>query len=158
MGKVSRSIFMGLVAVPLTVLGLAAPATADGSGAEAVATNDSSAAQITVHHNSDGSEWGVAKITMDAKPGDVSTMSENCVNPSSGGTWCFGWYSKWIPSEGVYWKHCYSNYYHGSKRHYSNVKIAGAYSGRDYADAGSTANASRDAGYAYTCETYYGIA
>lgn len=152
----------------LAVGGLAAPAAADGpqtatvtADSTVVAADGSQIGQVTTHKRGDGTEppaelgnpieWGVVKIEMDASAGSVKPMSEACVN-ASGGKWCYGWY--YSAGDG---KYCYSNYYHHTKDHKSSVKIAGSTDSSGWVNAGRTANASRTAGLAYTCYTYYGI-
>ncbi|WP_245791557.1 lactococcin 972 family bacteriocin [Actinacidiphila rubida] len=80
-------------------------------------------------------------------------MSEACTNPSSGGTWCYGWYSTGLtPPQ----KFCYSNYLQETKGHASTVKLAGG-TRRVHALAGDVSEANLTAGFAYTCSTYYSV-
>ncbi|MFJ8165950.1 lactococcin 972 family bacteriocin [Streptomyces sp. NPDC096136] len=92
---------------------------------------------------------------MSASTTSFGPQGQACVNPSSGGTWCYGWSAREV-SPGVFNKYCYSNYLHGSKGHSSTVTIAGD-TRRASAPAGSTSNANLTAGMAYTCSTYYSV-
>lgn len=160
MRKIGRSISLGFAAVALAVGGLSAPAAAASSQTATADVNGSEAVQVTTHTRGDGtappaelgnpSEWGVVTIKMDDSI--MRPMSEACVNPASGGKWCYGWYS--TTSGGVLQKYCYSNYVHYSKDHAATVKMAGS---KDYdsAGAGDVAQAHLTAGYAYTCNAYY---
>ncbi|MBT3074573.1 lactococcin 972 family bacteriocin [Streptomyces sp. CYG20] len=151
----------------LSALSLAVPAAAsDGQAATVtadrviVAPDGVEVGRITTHKRGDGtkapaelgnpSEWGVVAMKMDDSSGTVRPMSEACVN-ASGGKWCYGWYGV---SNG---KHCYSNYYHYTKYHDSSVKI-GKGSLKAAAKPNQTSQASLEAGLAYTCYTYYGVA
>ncbi|MER6504445.1 lactococcin 972 family bacteriocin [Streptomyces sp. NPDC001455] len=155
-----RSVAFAIAGAAIAALGLATPATADAS-----ATASASGATITVHHRGDGtqppaglgnpSEWGVVTFKMDASTGSFGPLSEACVSPSSGGTWCYGWYSKEV-SPGVINKYCYSNYYHRTKGHSSTVKLAGN-TRSAWAAANKTSNANLTAGLAYTCSSYYSV-
>ncbi|MFE9355062.1 lactococcin 972 family bacteriocin [Streptomyces olivaceoviridis] len=143
----------------IATVGLAAPATADAPATAGAA------ASVTVHHRGDGaqppaelgnpSEWGVVTFRTDAPADSVSPLSEACVSPSSGGTWCYGWYTTEV-SPGVFNKYCYSNYLHRTKWHSSTVKIAGK-TARATAAPGDESNAHLTAGFAYTCSTYYSV-
>lgn len=93
------------------------------------------------------------KIT--ASTDSFSLQSQACLSPSSGGTWCYGWYAKEV-SPGVINKYCYSNYYQQTKGHSSTVKLAGS-TRRAWAAAGGTSNANLTAGLACTCSTYYSV-
>ncbi|MEV6653047.1 lactococcin 972 family bacteriocin [Streptomyces sp. NPDC051219] len=155
-----RSVAFAIAGAAIAAVGLAAPATADAS-----ATASASGATVTVHHRADGtqppaglgnpSEWGVVTFKMDASTDSFSPQSEACLSPSSGGTWCYGWYAREV-SAGVVNKYCYSNYYHHTKGHSSTVKLAGK-TRRAWAAAGNTSNANLTAGLAYTCSTYYSV-
>lgn len=154
-----RSVTFAFAGAAIAAVGLAAPATADSTQVTTTA-----GATVTVHHRGDGtkapaelgnpSEWGVVTFKMDASPGTVQPMSEACISPSSGGTWCYGWYS--TTSGGTIMKKCYSNYAQQTKGHSSTAKIGNG-SSYDHAAAGDTSNASRIAGFAYTCSTYYSV-
>lgn len=160
MKTAGRSVAFAIAGAAIAAVGLAAPATADAS-----ATASASGATVTVHHRGDGtqppaglgnpSEWGVVTFKMDASTGSFSPQSQACLSPSSGGTWCYGWYAKEV-SPGVINKYCYSNYYHQTKGHSSTVKLAGS-TRRAWAAAGNTSNANLTAGLAYTCSTYYSV-
>ncbi|MEV1052479.1 lactococcin 972 family bacteriocin [Streptomyces sp. NPDC049887] len=155
-----RTVAFAIVGAAIAGVGLAAPAAADAS-----TTASASGAIVTVHHRGDGtqppadlgnpSEWGVVTFKMDASADSVGALSEACVNPSSGGTWCYGWYTTEV-SPGVFHKRCYSNYYHLTKGHSSTVKIAGG-THRAWAAARSTSQASLTGGHGYTCYTYYSV-
>lgn len=162
MRKFGRSAILGFVAAAFAVGGLATPATADISRAGSGNANGSESTQITTHARGDGTappaelgnpvEWGKVTVEMDASAGDISPLAENCVEPSSGGTWCFGWYTTTVNGEPR--KRCYSNYYHYTKKHSATTKMAGSTS-KDIAAAGSTAQSGLTAGFAYTCEAFY---
>ncbi|MFE2877365.1 lactococcin 972 family bacteriocin [Streptomyces roseus] len=155
-----RSTVFAIAAVAIAGLGLATPASADAS-----ATDSSFGATVTVHHRGDGtqppaglgnpSEWGVVTFKTNAPAGSFSPLSQACLNPSSGGTWCYGWYAREV-SPGVVNKYCYSNYAHETKGHASTVKLAGD-TRRVHAAAGDVSNANLTAGLAYTCSTYYSV-
>ncbi|APU40109.1 lactococcin 972 family bacteriocin [Streptomyces sp. TN58] len=155
-----RSASFAVAGAAIATLGLTTPATAD-----AAATASASAATVTVHHRGDGtqppaelgnpSEWGVVTFKTDASTGSFSPLSRTCISPSSGGTWCYGWYAREV-SPGVINKYCYSNYQHQTKGHSSTVKLAGN-TRRAWAAAGGTSNANLTAGLAYTCSTYYSV-
>lgn len=118
-----RSVIFAIAGAVLAVGGVAAPATAD------IHHPSASGATITVHHRGDGtqppaelgnpSEWGEVTFKMDASAGTVTPLSESCVTPSSGGTWCYGWYAK--QSGATPLKYCYSNYLQSTKGHASTV-------------------------------------
>ncbi|MCA6091034.1 lactococcin 972 family bacteriocin [Streptomyces sp. SCA3-4] len=156
-----RSILFAVAGAAIAAVGIAAPATADAPATAGAAT---SGATFTVHHRGDGaqppaglgnpSEWGVATFRTDASA-NSARPSEACVKPSSGGTWCYGWYTTEV-SPGVFNKYCYSNYWHKTRGHASTVKIAGN-TRRDHAAADETSNAHLTAGLAYTCSTYYSV-
>jgi hypothetical protein len=160
----SRSVIFAAAGAALAVGGVAAPATADAYHGGASAAAGLSGTTVTVHHRGDGtkapaelgnpSEWGEVTFTMNAAPaGTVAPLSEACTNPSSGGTWCYGWYSTGLtPPQ----KFCYSNYLHDTKGHASTVKLAGG-TRRVHAAAGDVSEANLTAGFAYTCSTYYSI-
>ncbi|MFI6005786.1 lactococcin 972 family bacteriocin [Streptomyces sp. NPDC051366] len=82
-------------------------------------------------------------------------MASPCLGPSSGGTWCYGWYAREV-GPGVINKYCYSNYAHETKGHSSTVKLAGN-ARRVHAAADDVSNANLTAGLAYTCSTYYSV-
>ncbi len=155
-----RSVAFAIAGAAIATVGLATPATADTS-----ATASASGATVTVHHRGDGtqppaglgnpSEWGVVTFKMDASTDSFSPLASTCLSPSSGGTWCYGWYAKEV-SPGVVNKYCYSNYLHATKGHSSTVKLAGS-TRRVWAAAGNTSNANLTAGLAYTCSTYYSV-
>jgi lactococcin 972 family bacteriocin len=67
-----------------------------------------------------------------------------------GGVWTYG---TEIVTGG---KRCYSYYFHGSKQHSATAKIAGSQT-KAVEAAGRTAKASRTAGAAYQCYTYWGV-
>ncbi|MFI1646305.1 lactococcin 972 family bacteriocin [Streptomyces avidinii] len=156
----SRSIAFAVAGAAVAAVGLATPATADTS-----ATAGASGATVAVHHRGDGtqapaglgnpSEWGVVTFKMDASTGSFGPQSTTCLSPSSGGTWCYGWYAREV-SPGVINKYCYSNYAHQTKGHSSTVKLAGS-TRRVWAAAGNTSNANLTAGLAYTCSSYYSV-
>ncbi|MFF1477315.1 lactococcin 972 family bacteriocin [Streptomyces sp. NPDC058301] len=79
---------------------------------------------------------------------------DECTNPSSGGTWCYGWYLS--TSGGTTMKRCYSNYYHSSKFHSSTAEMNGNQV-RSTAVAGDVSQASIRAGLIYKCVTYYAV-
>ncbi|MFF4225348.1 lactococcin 972 family bacteriocin [Streptomyces abikoensis] len=162
-----RSLALGIASVALSIGSLATPASADEpqtaavtANAAAVGADGSGVGQVTTHKRGDGtkppaelgnpSEWGVAKIGMDASVGSARPDQEACVN-ASGGKWCYGWYAT---PDG---KYCYSNYYHYSKDHKSSVKIAGTLYSSGWVRANDTSNANATAGLAYTCYTYYSV-
>src|SRR5690242_4694686 len=100
--KIRRAIF-ALAGAALVVGGVTAPATANAGHSSASTTAGTSGVTITVHHRGDGtqppaelgnpSEWGEATFTMRTSAGTVTPLSESCISPSAGGTWCYGWYS-----------------------------------------------------------------
>ncbi|MDX3574395.1 lactococcin 972 family bacteriocin [Streptomyces sp. ID05-47C] len=92
------------------------------------------------------SEWGMVAIEVDPSS-DVTAQTTDDVG---GGTWTYG---TEITTAG---KRCYSYYFHGSKDHKATAKIAGS-SYTDTALAGTSAKASKTAGTAYTCYTYWGL-
>ncbi|MFF1493529.1 lactococcin 972 family bacteriocin [Streptomyces sp. NPDC058304] len=155
-----RSVAFAIAGAAIAAVGLAAPAAADAS-----ATASASGATVTVHHRGDGtqppaglgnpSEWGVVTFKMDASADSARSLASACLSPSSGGTWCYGWYAREV-SPGVINKYCYSNYAHQTKGHSSTVKLAGN-TRRVHAAAGDTSNANLTAGLAYTCSTYYSV-
>lgn len=162
-----RSLALGFASVALAVGGLVTPAVADTSqtataaaDGTVVAADNFEVGQVTIHKRGDGteppaelgnpSEWGVAKIEMDASAESAGPLSEACV-PASGGTWCYGWYAT---TSG---KYCYSNYLHWSKWHSSSVKIANSSRSSGSVEPGRPSNANLTAGLAYTCYTYYKI-
>jgi len=101
-----------------------------------------SASPAAPHHVA---QWGMAVIDID--PTSSSVARHTIVN-TGGGTWSFGY--EYTTSG----KRCYSNYYHGKKRHSSTVKMAnGTY--KDYAVARDYSNAHRTAGAAFTCSAYW---
>ncbi|MGA4955502.1 lactococcin 972 family bacteriocin [Streptomyces lavendulocolor] len=155
-----RSAVFTVVGAALSTVGLAAPATAD-----VPASAGASGTAVTVHHRGDGtrppavlgdpSEWGVVTFAMDAATKSVSPRARTCLSPSSGGTWCFGWYAREV-SPGVFNKYCYSNYLHATRGHSSTVKIAGS-TRRAHAPAGDVSQANLTRGLGYTCSTYYSV-
>ncbi|WP_327361183.1 lactococcin 972 family bacteriocin [Streptomyces sp. NBC_01296] len=154
-----RSVLFSIAGATIAALGFAAPATAD-----APSTASASGATVTVHHRGDGtqppaelgnpSEWGVVTFKLDASANSVRP-SEACVSPSSGGNWCYGWYTTQIGT-GELRKYCYSNYYQLDKGHTSTVKMAGG-TNRAWAAARDVSQAHITAGFAYTCSTYYSV-
>ncbi|MFC4517244.1 lactococcin 972 family bacteriocin [Streptomyces ehimensis] len=160
MNFIGRPVILAIAGAAIAAVGLAAPATADAPATGAA----TSGTTVTVHHRGDGSqppaelgnpsEWGVATFRMDASATSVRPP-EACVSPSSGGTWCYGWYTTEV-SPGVFNKYCYSNYWHKTMGHASTVKMAGS-TRRDHAWAGEESNANLTAGLAYTCSTYYSV-
>ncbi len=159
--KIKRAI-VAVAGALIAVGGIAAPATADVARSSASAASVSGAT-VTVHHRGDGtqppaglgnpSEWGEVTFRVDTAPGTITPMSEACISPSSGGTWCYGWYSTGLtPPQ----KFCYSNYLQYTMSHSSTVKMAGTTS-KGYAAAGDVSEANVTAGFAYTCSTYYSV-
>ncbi|MEU9178615.1 lactococcin 972 family bacteriocin [Streptomyces sp. NPDC048550] len=98
--------------------------------------------------------WGVVTFKLDASANSVRP-SEACVGPSSGGNWCYGWYTTQIGT-GELRKYCYSNYYQLDKGHTSTVKMAGG-TNRAWAAARNVSQAHITAGFAYTRSTYYSV-
>lgn len=91
-------------------------------------------------------EWGMVTIEIDPSSDEVAPMA---VKQVGGGTWSYGTV---LTSGG---KKCYSNYYHGSKRHSATAILANG-TDKDYAPKGSWAKASVEAGAAHTCHAYWG--
>ncbi|GGR81231.1 hypothetical protein GCM10010252_19690 [Streptomyces aureoverticillatus] len=89
------------------------------------------------------SEWGMAKITIDAKSAQGTHQKD-----VGGGTWTYGYK---LTSGG---KKCFSYYFHGSKYHSSTAKIADG-KDVDVEQPGRTSKANLTAGAAYTCYTYW---
>jgi hypothetical protein len=67
-----------------------------------------------------------------------------------GGTWTYGWN---LTTGG---KHCFSNYFHGSKMASATARIAGS-DNKSVEAKGITAKANKTAGSAYTCYAYWGV-
>ncbi|MFH8620864.1 lactococcin 972 family bacteriocin [Streptomyces vietnamensis] len=155
-----RSVVFAIAGAAVAAVGLAAPATAD-----APATATASGATVAAHHRGDGvkppaelgnpSAWGSVTFKMDDSADSVSSLASACLSPSTGGTWCYGWYTVEV-SPGVFHKYCYSNYAQDTKYHSSTVQIAG-YTRKVYANAGYVSNANLTEGLAYTCSTYYAV-
>ncbi|MFF1714750.1 lactococcin 972 family bacteriocin [Streptomyces sp. NPDC058268] len=91
-------------------------------------------------------EWGMVTIKIDPNSTSVTPMK---VKNVGGGTWSYG------TTVTAGRKRCYSNYMHGSKYH-SSTAILGNVTDKDFADSGSTSNASAKSGAAYTCHAYWG--
>jgi len=85
-----------------------------------------------------------ASTTTAAKPASTANSCKNV----GGGTWCYG-----SGASGI-WKGCYSNYVHPTNYHSSTASIAGNVDKR-YNSAGNWSQAFAEAGWAYTCYTYY---
>ncbi|MFB1045528.1 lactococcin 972 family bacteriocin [Streptomyces chrestomyceticus] len=87
--------------------------------------------------------WGVA--TFDAGSGPITKASVG------GGTWHYGT----AKADGGY-KKCYSNYIHPSKKHSASVAI-GSKTAKDVKGPDIWAKASQTSGWAYKCNTYWGV-
>ncbi|MEU2395542.1 lactococcin 972 family bacteriocin [Streptomyces sp. NPDC007369] len=164
----ARRIGFGFAAIAVAIGGFVTPAAAASPlGAPVAADGTPIASDVSVveiHKRGDGtkppaelgnpSEWGVVKITMDDSAiRAMGALNEACV-PASGGNWCYGWYLTGVDATQ---KRCYSNYYHYSRSHRSSVKLAGVTVHSGVKAPNETANASRIAGAAYTCYTYYSV-
>lgn len=91
-------------------------------------------------------QWGMATIKVDPSSPSVAETTKGV----GGGTWTYG---TEMVSGG---KRCYSYYFHGSKSHGATAVIAGGTT-KAVEFAGRTAKASRTAGAAYTCQTYWSV-
>lgn len=94
---------------------------------------------------------GQVTFKMDDSPGTITPMSEACISPDSGGTWCYGWFSTGLAPP---MKFCYSNYLQNTLYHSSTTKMAGG-TDKGYANAGDVFESNITAGFAYTCSAYY---
>jgi hypothetical protein len=92
-------------------------------------------------------QWGMAVIHLNPS---LRSGGQTHTEDVGGGTWTYGWD---LTTDG---KRCFSNYFHGSKNHSATAKIAN--NSLKVVEAKKiTAKASRTAGSAYTCYTYWAI-
>ncbi|MGW2059040.1 lactococcin 972 family bacteriocin [Streptomyces sp. NPDC001840] len=161
-----RQIGLGMAAIAVAIGSLVTPAAADSplsatgaTGGAIIASNGFKIGEL--HKRGDGtkapaelgnpSEWGVVEVKMDDSV--ITPLGEACV-PASGGNWCYGWYLTGVDATQ---KRCYSNYLHETRQHRSTVELAGVTVHSGIKPPGEVASASRTAGAAYTCYTYYSV-
>ncbi|MYS60623.1 MULTISPECIES: lactococcin 972 family bacteriocin [Streptomycetaceae] len=90
--------------------------------------------------------WG--EVTFTINPSSKTMSPQRATESVGGGTWEYG---SGIDGGS---KSCWSNYVHPSLRHSATATIANAVD-KEYADAGSWADAYVTAGLSYTCKAYW---
>ncbi|CAL9539338.1 hypothetical protein SUDANB120_04213 [Streptomyces sp. enrichment culture] len=135
------------------------PAVAADSAVEAApqvrmfsaANGDTPPAELIGPNGEKPVEWGAVSFPKAAKGEGPSNAPAVASVSVGGGTWHYGTSAG---SGGL--KKCYSNYIHPTKKHSASVAIA-SQTDKDIQNADIWAKASRTAGWAYTCNTYWGV-